>query len=168
MGWSYGGVLAFEIAKQLTRQGEYIKDLILVDSFFNYKKADIILNNTEEYADDINYRYSPTVENLDFFGKVVLFKAMKIEDFNNAFDEEGNLITQSDYDIYKYFAHNTSSNHLNEILPENKYKVIYMDSSHGSWINDQAILNEIHLELKKGCGSWVKSGSNYKLGTNPP
>ena len=46
-GWSFGGVLAFEIARQLTNTGNIVKKLVMIDPFFNYKKASLRLNTDE-------------------------------------------------------------------------------------------------------------------------
>ncbi|HEY0737559.1 MAG TPA: amino acid adenylation domain-containing protein, partial [Herpetosiphonaceae bacterium] len=39
LGWSFGGVLALELAVQLTRAGDEIANLILIDSLFNVTQA---------------------------------------------------------------------------------------------------------------------------------
>ena len=52
LGWSYGGVLAFEIANQLKKQGESINNIYLLDSYIITKKTSNVLAEDEEKAKD--------------------------------------------------------------------------------------------------------------------
>ena len=77
LGWSFGGLLAFEIAMQLTKEGAEINKLILLDSFFSLRDADRYL--PEEYVEltrkTLNYRYEKQFTSVGF--EIVLFKARK-------------------------------------------------------------------------------------------
>jgi pimeloyl-ACP methyl ester carboxylesterase len=62
-GWSFGGILAFELALQLAKQGCSIANIVLVDSYFNMKRfskeAAIYSNHIKS---DINYNYNPVFD----------------------------------------------------------------------------------------------------------
>jgi len=75
VGWSFGGVLAFELYRQLSVKQDEVHNLILLDSFFCFKSAEsnIPENYIQEYRNDINFRYDPQCrcENLN----IILFKS---------------------------------------------------------------------------------------------
>jgi thioesterase domain-containing protein len=124
-GWSFGGVLAFEIARQLIHIGDNVENILIVDSFFNYKKAVIETNTgTTEELSNINYKYLPG-QNIDMdCSNIILFKAIRLAD---NFDK-----------ISEYYTKNTIYNNLDTILKNNsKIKIVDVNDDHNSWIDNK-------------------------------
>jgi amino acid adenylation domain-containing protein/non-ribosomal peptide synthase protein (TIGR01720 family) len=86
VGWSFGGVLAFEIFNKLLGNRVEKSDLILLDSYFDFRSIENYLPQSciEEFKKIIHYRYNPryNAQNLN----IVLFKASKM----NMSEEENN------------------------------------------------------------------------------
>ncbi|MCK5817811.1 MAG: hypothetical protein KAH18_00865, partial [Psychromonas sp.] len=82
-GWSFGGVLAFEIARQLENNGDKISKIILIDPYFNYKKViealcqDFPKFQTHKLQDNINYQYQCNNDKYRTNAEIVLFKFSK-------------------------------------------------------------------------------------------
>lgn len=57
-GWSFGGSLAFEIARQFTQQGETVANIILIDTFF----SPMLSLEKEIKIDKFNSIYSPVLQ----------------------------------------------------------------------------------------------------------
>tara|TARA_B100000614_G_C14449789_1_gene453791 strand:- start:117 stop:977 length:861 start_codon:yes stop_codon:yes gene_type:complete len=152
-GWSFGGILAFEVALHLLSIGDSVANIILIDSHFNYKKAALITGNHSSEKDNINYRYSPSFTHKLLQTNIVLFKALKALDSNTNSASQRDLVSENEYKIFKYYAEKTRSNHLDDILKYKKFKVKPMETTHESWINDTSqvieICNEIKLFLKQ-------------------
>ncbi|MBP9691731.1 MAG: amino acid adenylation domain-containing protein [Alphaproteobacteria bacterium] len=132
-GWSFGGCLAFEVARQLIHSGDKVANLILVDSFFNYKKVALKLGiQPPEF--DINFKYNPILTNQVWEANTILFKASEIISTRNLekFIMYGNKFEKT----FKYYVQKTLYNHLDDFLPTNCFKVIQMDSDHLSWAKD--------------------------------
>ena len=148
-GWSFGGILAFEIARQLINTGDILGNIVLVDPFFNYKRALKETNTplSEIDINNINYKYSPLVNSKILHKHIVLFKALRIEDINSIPVNESNIKSKNIDNIYKYYAKNTVSNHLDDILKNKKFRVISMDCSHGAWVNNSLLIIKICNEL---------------------
>lgn len=75
VGWSFGGILAFEICMQLQNSGYQIDKLLILDSYFGVKHARIpVPDEIQKIARrNINYRYNPKYESVKF--DIILFKA---------------------------------------------------------------------------------------------
>ena len=137
LGWSFGGVLALEISRQLAIAGEKIAYLHFIDSYFNVRKAsfDIGLPDEKCIIDRINYIYEPDNRTmqilLDATDKIVLFKAMHANDSYRT-DNQRKL-----YDYYK----NSSSNNLETLVDRDRFQLVEMvEDTHGSWVNNQKLL----------------------------
>ena len=59
-GWSFGGIIAFEMTQQLEKVGEEVKDLFLIDSYFHSKGYDFENSAEteifEKFLKDITYQ----------------------------------------------------------------------------------------------------------------
>jgi non-ribosomal peptide synthase protein (TIGR01720 family) len=143
-GWSFGAVLAFEIARQMISRGEQLRNLILIDPFFKYKEAVLTTNSESFEANNINYSYAPLVCTEMNDVNLVLFKALK--PFTNASVslEQRGTIFEHVFKIYEYYAKNTLSNHLDQVLVGQHFNVINMEHDHISWIDDE-------IQVKKIC-----------------
>jgi N-(5-amino-5-carboxypentanoyl)-L-cysteinyl-D-valine synthase len=133
LGWSFGGVLALEIANQLARQGDAIHSLLFVDTYFDVRRAavDIGMPTADDLLDPINYGYRPNRADLDRLDRqtrsVVLFKA-----------SEPNDIVSSD-DQRRLFDHylRTPCNNLDSLFVVGDIRVAHLrGESHHSWVRN--------------------------------
>jgi len=138
-GWSFGGTLAIEVARQLLERGDIITNIILVDAYFNIRKTLFEINYKAIDITSINYRYLPSLNSELFKTNIVLFKAAKIDDKSMLNDE---------YLLYKYYVKNTKDNNLGSLLTNNRIEVIKMDSTHFSWIKDNSEISKICKKIK--------------------
>lgn len=136
-------MLAFEIARQLTNMGHTVENIILVDSFFNYNAALLQIYGHLQYASEsyINSQYQPLgLVSSRLASNILLYKAQKYE----GQDIEQNDDQQKTVDkIHKYYAVNTTANHLDEMLGHEYFNIKFMDHTHDSWIHDDAQIIEI-------------------------
>lgn len=85
LGWSFGGIIALEVARRLAAADEKIGTLAFIDTYFNVRNATekIGLGDTE-ILDSIHHRYDPDPVGFDGVAsatrRIVLFKAMKSND----------------------------------------------------------------------------------------
>jgi acyl carrier protein len=120
-----GGVLAFEIARQLTEMGDQVEKLVLLDSFFNMSEG-VIKAMIDRPDKNINYRYKPLIKNKFVANKIILFKVDRIE---NASEK-----TQ----VATYYA-STADNHLRDLVGTDNLEVIPMNEGRSSWTNSKWI-----------------------------
>ena len=135
LGWSFGGVLSLELALQLTRNGETIRNLVFIDSFFNVKKAsaDIGLSEVDNGIDPINFRYRPNPTDLECClasrPNVVLFKATK---------PPSQCLGENQHRIFEYYSQ-SQFNNLETLFPETSIHVeTLLNETHFSWIHNEA------------------------------
>ncbi len=145
-GWSFGGVLAFEVARQLIDTGNTVANIILIDPFFYYKMAMLKTNTKLSAINNINYNYLPLINNSkNWDTNIIFFKTFKV----SAFKTEILNQDEDTYSIYKYYAKNTKYNHLDDILGNKKFRMIIMDYTHNSWINSDSQVTRICDVIKK-------------------
>jgi N-(5-amino-5-carboxypentanoyl)-L-cysteinyl-D-valine synthase len=143
LGWSFGGVLSFEISRQLNNAGDEIGNIFMIDSCFNMNKASFEIYGMREMnlIDEISYSYLPHIDN-EAFGlnianlniNIVLFKANKVD---NGDWSGGHL------ELLKYYA-NSAFNFLDTIVDHKYIRVIEMhDQSHFSWVSNKEQIGNI-------------------------
>jgi len=136
-GWSFGSVLAFEIARQLSEAGERVESLVMLDALFNvfdvYNK--LYDADSGRPGDELNNKYRPLIKNGTVARNVVLFKATKIQEDPNEKDVVSAKIVQ-------YYA-STKDNHLSDIIKDKKFKIIYIDGDHYTWLYNKKMLRTI-------------------------
>ncbi|ETS79661.1 hypothetical protein PFICI_09514 [Pestalotiopsis fici W106-1] len=148
-GWCFGGVLAFEICRQLTEAGETVASLSLVNSFLNLQHNARASGLDEESTisklgmHPINWRYQPAPMDpqilQDRLGHVNLFKAGAFHDP----DREHLGI----HDLYK----DIPLNGLDAFLPPSKIDKVVMDGkTHYSWIKDKKTVGTI-VDIIRSC-----------------
>ena len=147
-GWSFGAVLAFEVARQLIDRGSTVKNIILIDPFFNYKMAMLKTNIQLSSINNINYNYLPLIDSKTWDTNIIFFKTLKSPTSNMEFINQDNLGDNETYSIYKYYAENTISNHLNDIVENKKFTIITMDHSHNSWMYSDSQITKICNKIK--------------------
>ncbi len=128
VGWSSGGILALEVARQLQLEGHHVSRLVLIDSCLNYKKAVMHGMKKEEIVvgmGALTYQYMPnrfTLMNTE----VILIKCTQVELDVRATD---------------YYQH-THDNHLSDYLT-NEIKVIPVDATHSNWVKNKDVIQKI-------------------------
>ena len=145
LGWSFGGVLSFEIAKQLALSGEFIDQLIMIDSFFNVKRASdaIGLADQEDILDPINFRYQPSVKDLNVLiektAKITLFKATEASQLD---------ISEEQQKLFAYFADSTFNN-LDTFIDAKHFDIEEMNGkTHFSWIQDGNLVADLAERIR--------------------
>jgi N-(5-amino-5-carboxypentanoyl)-L-cysteinyl-D-valine synthase len=132
LGWSFGGVLALEMALQLARAGDAVSNLILIDPFFNTNKAlaDLGLRAGDLDLDPINYAYQPTPADLDRLsartGNTLLFKAEMLDDDHS---------NKRQRQLFEYYVHSPSNN-LETLLSRRAFSIEWLPhDTHFSWVH---------------------------------
>ena len=140
IGWSFGGLLSMEIARQLVREGSFIETLTFIDSYFNIAKCskDIGYGENENIIERINYLYCPSTEDMKLLTKktrmIVLFKASK---GNDVYSSEPQRI------LYEYYKH-TTYNELDKLVGSHNINVQYMkEDTHWSWVKNENQVKKI-------------------------
>ncbi len=134
-GWSFGGVLAFEIMRQLIDNGDVVHNLILLDSYFNLKKV-VDKLGIKTFKNDISYKYSPKQVPKTLNLKIILFKVTQKVNFRETKDTEIHDILK----ISDYITENTTHNNLEDFLEDNLIDVVLIDEdSHSSLINNKSL-----------------------------
>ncbi|GAA2998683.1 non-ribosomal peptide synthetase [Streptomyces fulvorobeus] len=140
LGWSFGGVLALEVALRLTRAGETIDNLLLIDPYFNVRQASaaIGLPETEDILDPINYHYAPSREDLDRLaartGKLLMFKADELNEI--ARDDEQRR-------LFEYYQR-SPYNGLDTLLPARSIEVHPLrGETHHSWVRNDRLVADM-------------------------
>ncbi len=74
-GYSFGGTLAFETARQLRNYDRNIHNLYLLDSFFHFRNFEYLIPSSQinDYRESIGYKYKPRWKGSPI--SIVLFKA---------------------------------------------------------------------------------------------
>ncbi|KAF7530465.1 hypothetical protein G7054_g9557 [Neopestalotiopsis clavispora] len=148
-GWCFGGVLAFEMCRQLTEAGETVASLSLVNSFLNLQhnarasgidEAGVI---SKLGMHPINWRYQPAPIDpqilKDRLWRVNLFKAGAFHDP----DREHLGI----HDLYEKIPYNG----LDAFMPVSKIgKVVMTGKTHYSWIKDKDTVGTI-VNILRDC-----------------
>ena len=146
LGWSFGGVLAFEITRQLVDSGNEVAHLMLLDSYFCFKKAwqkvwpEINPGKFCELMVNINYHPGPV--NLNAV-QVTLLKATQIdkqvkdeitpENKSEKINTE-NLINK----VSEFYTYCTKDNYLVDILNnKDDFDLVEINTSHFGWREDE-------------------------------
>ncbi|KAG4078668.1 hypothetical protein HA402_015258 [Bradysia odoriphaga] len=140
LGWSFGGVLALEISRQLNSAGDCINNLFFIDSYLNVTGAlkDLSIGEGTEIIDRINHKYNPT--SIDFkrmcsgLKNIVLFKATLLNEMHKSTDQRR---------FYEYYQ-NSSFNNLDNLIPSQLMQVIELKGhSHNTWVKDKEEVRSI-------------------------
>ncbi|MET9290621.1 amino acid adenylation domain-containing protein [Streptomyces sp. NPDC003077] len=140
LGWSFGGVLALEIALRLQRSGKQVRDLYLIDSYFNVREASaaIGLPDVQDILDPINYHYAPNPTDLKRLGasveNLVLFKA----------DEPNNIVRDDHQRRLFTFYQRSQYNSLDTLLPAEAIEVrVLHGETHHTWVHNDGVVSAI-------------------------
>ncbi|MFD3654034.1 amino acid adenylation domain-containing protein [Streptomyces sp. NPDC058620] len=137
LGWSFGGVLSLEVSLQLTRAGETVDHLFLIDPYFDVRQASaaIGLPEAEDILDPINYHYAPSRKDLDRLGartgKLLMFKAEELNEIVRD-DEQRRL-----FEFYQRSPYNG----LDALLPAESIEVHPLrGETHHSWVRNDRLV----------------------------
>ena len=137
-GWSFGGVLALEIAKQLTDRQNRVENLVLIDPYFDYKKVSDKLNIKEF---NIHYKYSPLIKSKLNITKILLFKSKIL---SKKIPEE----YPGANSLARHYIKKAKYNHLDNILKEQNIERILLKDTHENWINNHYDISVVCNALK--------------------
>ncbi|MCK5820113.1 MAG: hypothetical protein KAH18_12950, partial [Psychromonas sp.] len=140
-GWSFGGVLAFEIARQLEKNGDQISKIILIDPYFNYKKViealcqDFPKFQTRKLQDNINYKHQCNNDKYRTNAEIVLFKFSKIDKIKSKYlaKHEDEVLLNQDIGRIASYYNKTINNHIKDYVSCNNMKIIPLTSTHAKW-----------------------------------
>jgi len=134
MGWSFGGLLATEIARQLIANGDHINNIVIIDSYFNFQHAvkNIYVSNiSRTLRSNINYKYVINPFKLD--GNILLFKASKEDSIREIFSGKDETEAAELKTINYYYVNETRDNHITQFIKEARVDIIALKSSHRGW-----------------------------------
>lgn len=138
LGWSFGGILALEIAKRLARDGHSIGTLALIDPYFDIPSATkAIGQGKNEVLDPIYYVYHPAVDSFKILekstDKIALFKATETN------DQHGNAAQR---ELYQWYAE-CETNSLDKYLSRDAFQVTALGGTHFTWVHDEGEVQKI-------------------------
>ena len=146
-GWSFGGLLAFEVARQLVESKGYRCNLVLIDPNFQIAEVfkeiglDLAKAHLEQFI--LNYDLSDNQAKID--GKITLFKPKVMDDFKN--DPIAQKMTATELkelqSIRSYYIEKTSDNNLNKVVICDDVKIVHLHSTHTDWIKSERDLKNI-------------------------
>ncbi|WP_196223243.1 non-ribosomal peptide synthetase [Roseibium sp. RKSG952] len=141
-GWSFGGYLALEAATQIREYGEGIEKLVLVDTQFELQTAlaemkkiqsDIDQSDIEKILYDYNRSNIPLITDAE----IILFKARKLDDFDN--DDIAKSMScnkrRTVIDLRSHYISETEDNYLRSVVISDNIKIRDMISTHTDWVN---------------------------------
>ncbi|HEY0735275.1 MAG TPA: thioesterase domain-containing protein, partial [Herpetosiphonaceae bacterium] len=154
LGWSFGGVLALELAVQLTRAGDEIANLILIDSLFNVTQAAAALGlrELERVIDPINVRYTPTAADLARVraqtGTILLFKATELD---------ATFTGEHQREFFAYYAQSPYNN-LDTLIPAESLAVESLGAeTHFSWVTNPALVAAMSARIRDLVGGAARN-----------
>ncbi|KAH8681976.1 alpha-aminoadipyl-cysteinyl-valine synthetase [Xylariales sp. PMI_506] len=129
LGWSFGGILALEMAQRLTSRGERIRTLSLIDPYFDVPAAARAIGHGQDSVlDPIYDKYQPcpgVFEGVERgTDRIILFKASKTN------DERGTSVQRKLYDWYAASA----MNNLDTYIPPKAVQVVPLEGTHFTWV----------------------------------
>lgn len=133
VGWSFGGILAFEIARQMLEFESFKSkfDLILIDPFFGWKEVLSIIGSLDkDYLEDMMYNYDEKIP--DKFADRVKIQLIK-----------STLIDETTIVPHQYYVKQTSDNNLQAVAPSECVTIKKIVSSHEKWIKNPIVVEEV-------------------------
>lgn len=134
VGWSFGGVLATEIARQLSANNEQINHIFIINSHFNFRQAVHSSYKSSDmakkmFSSNINYFYrKPCQLNTN----IVLFKSSKVDEKSEVLKILNETEANKFLVVSNHYA-KTKDNHLNEVIACNNVKILPLTRGHLGW-----------------------------------
>jgi thioesterase domain-containing protein len=138
MGWSEGGLLAFEVGRQLLVRGDSVGSLSIIDSSFSFSTAldrlDLVPTVSEELH--ANYNPPPLPHPLLRSTQLNLFKSLE----------------ELDSPLSKYYVNETEYNHLDTLVPPETIS-LHTISNHMTWLKNSTDLDTVSAVLLRSLNS---------------
>ncbi|MCX8514526.1 MAG: condensation domain-containing protein, partial [Burkholderiales bacterium] len=139
LGWSFGGLLSFEIGLKLIAMGDKVSKISLIDTFFDLKQYYKVMAIMPKNNHLTQYNYVPDVSNINLQEtEIILFKAKKplLDQVN------------SQENIFEYYALNAEYNNLDYIINKDMIKLTNIDATHLDWVKSNSLLEKIAQIVK--------------------
>ena len=142
LGWSFGGILALEIAQRLAISGQRIGTMALIDPYFDIPAAGKAIGQTGvEILDPIYHIYNPDPASFASVAKqtsrLVLFKATTTN------EQHGNPLQKK---LYEWYAEESPMNNLDVYVPNEAIEVMPLKGTHFTWVHDaEQVQSMCHL-----------------------
>jgi len=152
VGWSWGGVVAFEISRQMAEEGFRVDTVFIIDSLFCLKRA-VCSDDGDRMnrENDVSYHHDPPITSELGVVKFVLFKATHVSTVGNNLNEEDDALDQR---IYSHYVHETKANYLDYVLPpQTSLAVIPFTSNHFNWFEDPITVKMIGRSIIENMSS---------------
>ena len=140
VGWSFGGVLALQIALQLVRAGETISSLNMIDSYLDVASVSAAIGYPEDRTilDPINWHYRPDTGDLaalqESTAQICLFKAPLMND--RARDDRQTKLFEW------YLA--SEYNGLDSLISAQRIQIESLtNETHFSWVKNDLVVERI-------------------------
>jgi N-(5-amino-5-carboxypentanoyl)-L-cysteinyl-D-valine synthase len=132
LGWSFGGILALEIAQRLATTGQSIGTMALIDPYFDIPAAaQDIGQSGVEILDPIYHIYNPDPAAFASVAgqtsRMVLFKATSTN------GQHGNPLQRK---LYEWYAEESPLNNLDVYVPQERIEVVPLNGTHFTWVHD--------------------------------
>ena len=149
-GWSYGGVLAFEVARQLEGAGDVVKRLGMADPYFNKEAISSDIDLTKmDFITKAMMNYLPSKNAWETNSQITLFKASMIEDLTSEAVALGMGPDVADWMNKQadHYVNHTSDNHLSAHVTCPNIEVVTMNSFHNDLLSHPEDLESIAQHL---------------------
>jgi N-(5-amino-5-carboxypentanoyl)-L-cysteinyl-D-valine synthase len=158
IGQSFGGLVAFEMTRQLCNKGARVENVFFIDTLFNINKTlhDIDRGYELNTLDKITYKYVPVIDGSEMFKTKlkdinwVLFKAERIDEYFK--------LDVTSYEWYKYYV-KSEFNNLESFLSDDAdeqvkliRRIVLENHSHLSWRWDQQEIEKMANHIKNYVG----------------
>ena len=148
IGWSFGGILSFEIARQLSNsdKSNKIGSIMMIDSYFNFNQ---VLIPSGCALDKLNYNYNPSIYNEKFYFdlpkiNILLFKAFQVDEYESILNIE-EMIENKRCGL---FYAESEYNYLDSIVDKKFIKVSNMgEFGHVSWVYNKIQIESMCKEI---------------------
>jgi hypothetical protein len=151
LGWSFGGVLAFEVARQLCSHGDHLHKLVMIDSYFD--KKNVIKKLRQKHRDihgfekNINDMYCPKNTIFNDEAMITLYKATQVSTLSKSNIPKDAGIFKGEMLINEFYVNKTKDNCISSVLKKNCVKVEPIEVSHYDWILSSEVIKKIADEL---------------------
>ncbi|KAG5983621.1 NRPS protein [Claviceps digitariae] len=140
LGWSFGGILAMEMAQRLAHRGEHLGTVALIDAYFDVPgavKEALGQNGDDEEEEkeqleilDVIYRiYQPERSNFTVLehhtDRLILFKAKHAEETHGSSEQRR---------LYRWYAE-SPLNRLDVLMRKEAVEVVMLEGSHFDWVH---------------------------------
>jgi len=132
LGWSFGGILALEIAQRLATTDQSIGTMALIDPYFDIPAAARDIGQSGvEILDPIYHIYNPDPAAFASVAgqtnRMVLFKATSTN------VQHGDPLQRK---LYEWYAEESPLNNLDVYVPQERIEVVPLNGTHFTWVHD--------------------------------